>query len=386
MKGLLLLLSLGLLSSALTAEDKGEQNKDYCSSAAKYAALLAAGENSPELHSNYGLMLHLCGGQEEAALAQFRTALKLNPDLKTSNLFAGIVLLHLSRPKEALPYLQRAQQLMPGDKQPALLIARAYLSEKNYGAAMDAFQRVTRAASSDPDAWFGLGVSARGLADQMMRKSLQQNAPTPTNVKPLLQTSLAALSRAVALQPGSSRAHLLLAEALRDQGKTDEAIPEYQEAIRLDPRSPGPYLGLAATYWKSGDYDEALPALSRVLELTPNDAETHAILADILLKRNDPNAARQHAERALRENPNLPAARFTLAKLELTAGHTQQALDLIQPALPADMDGAYHFFAYRVLRNLGRTREAEQALARYKEIRRRKSSPLSIRLESETSP
>ncbi len=41
-------------------------------------------------------------------------------------------------------------------------------------------------------------------------------------------------------EPSLSRAHIKLAEALRLQGKFDDAIAELREALRLDPSSASP--------------------------------------------------------------------------------------------------------------------------------------------------
>ena len=93
----------------------------------------------------------------------------------------------------------------------------------------------------------------------------------------------AELRAAIRLRPDSGMAHLHLGHALINQGKADEAIPEYREAIRLDPENPWPRAALAfETLMASGpgrDHDEALRHARRACELDPTCGNFASILA-----------------------------------------------------------------------------------------------------------
>ena len=55
----------------------------------------------------------------------------------------------------------------------------------------------------------------------------------------MLEAAVAAGREAIRLKPDDAHAHSNLGNALKDQGKLDEAIAEYRTAIRLKPeRTP----------------------------------------------------------------------------------------------------------------------------------------------------
>ncbi|HXF27741.1 MAG TPA: tetratricopeptide repeat protein, partial [Bryobacteraceae bacterium] len=109
----------GLSERIHTAQSSG----DYKQAASLYLELIASGTDTPEVRSNCGIMLHLAGRNREA-LDQFRIALKANPQLAGANLFAGVSEVDLGKPKEALPYLQRARELDQSNPAPDLALGK----------------------------------------------------------------------------------------------------------------------------------------------------------------------------------------------------------------------------------------------------------------------
>ena len=113
-----LLLVIACSSFAARASDLADQIRAAQSSgeferaAALYRQLIASGQDTPEIRSNFAAMLHFSGHDREA-LGQAQIALKSNPYLAGANLIAGVVLSHIGRSGEALPYLQRAHQQDP---------------------------------------------------------------------------------------------------------------------------------------------------------------------------------------------------------------------------------------------------------------------------------
>lgn len=336
---------------------------DYAAAAGLYPKLIAAGQDSPELRSNYGVALHMAGRNREA-LEQFRAALRGKPDLTAANLFAGVALVDLGRPREALPYLERARSLDAAGAAPLVALGNAYVALRDFPAANTAYAEAVKREPNLAEAWYGLGITCRSLAERQLSRGARS-----AESRRLLDRSLAALTRAVALDPNSPRAHLILGESLRDSGKLADAVPEYRAAIRLAPQMEAAYLGLATTYWKRGDFDEALPQLDRALELSPRDPEANAIYADILEHRSDPVEAEKHAALALAANPHLAVARVVLARIALARRQPEEALRQLQPVVNADPDGSYHFLLWRTFKLLGKPDEAEAALAEFRRLR-----------------
>jgi tetratricopeptide (TPR) repeat protein len=317
-------------------------------------------------------MLHLAG-QNREALQQFRVALREKPDLAAANLFAGISEFDLKAWSAALPYLLKARQLEPDKPAPQLALGKLYVAMRDYGRANEAYGKAVALDSQLAEAWYGLGVTDRSLAEQILNEAARhgeaRNESTKNRVQSLLDKAVEALTRAAELEPDSARTHLLMAESLSDAGKLAEAIPEYQAAIKLDPSMDAASLGLATQYWKGRQFDEALPLLKSLLSKSPDDAEANAMMADILEHNGDLNNARIHAEKALQAKPDLIQTRTVLARIYLAEQKPKLAIAELRKVVAADTDGSYHFLLYRAYRAAGDEQDAREAMAQFQQLR-----------------
>lgn len=340
----------------------------YADAAKLYAALIARGEDSPPIRSNYGLMLHLAGDNTKA-IEQFRIALRGDSHLEAANLFLGVSLVELHRATEALPYLQLA---VDGDRAapaPRLALGKCYVALRRFQDAHAIFEKLALSDPSSAEAWYGLGITARSLAQEQLSEAARQGSIGAAKAGTLLDEARNALGRAIDLDPASIQAHLILAESLSESGKLVDALPEYQTVVRLAPGMAAGYLGLATAYWKTGAFDDALPPLLHALQLSPRDPEANAIYADILIRDNDYAGARKRAAIAVAGNPALPATRVVLARIALHDKQPRRAADELEKIANADPDGSYHFLLWRAYKLLGQDDLAEKALAECKRLR-----------------
>ena len=150
------------------------------------------------------------------------------------------------------------------------------------------------------------------------------------------------LRRALKLDPGSVATHQNLAEALRKQRRSAEAIESYRVALEIDPGFAFAYADMGMALFDARQFTEALAALEQALELQPELAEGGLI--HLLLGRS-----------CARTAPVSRSPRIT----------SQRAADLdpdnVEPLL--DLAG--------VRRRQQRDREAEELLARARELRPR---------------
>ena len=359
--------SLAARASDLADQIRAAQSSgEFERAAALYRQLIASGQDTPEIRSNFAAMLHFSGHDREA-LGQAQIALKLNPNLAGANLIAGVVLSHIGRSGEALPYLQRAHQQDPRGTAPLLALGQVYVSVRDYARSNAAYLEASRLAPDNAEAWYGLGITYRSLADAAIKRSPARTIPP--QAKQSLDSALAALSKAVNLQPESRRARLILAESYRDSGKFVDAVNEYQTLLRLSPDDPAVELGLATTYWKAGEIDNAVPALEKVLRKLPDDPEANGIMAEILVRRGDFKGGAPYAKKALKGNPELLQVRFALAKIYLSENQPDLAIAELKMAVAADPDGTYHYLLHRALEMVGREDEAAAALAEFRRLR-----------------
>lgn len=370
---LLTILCLGLCAGQQDYADEiraAQQQGRYGEAAALYRNLIAAGTDSPEIRSNYGMMLQLAGKSREAT-EQFRVALHANPNLVSANLFNGLAEVALGRPKQAVFYLERASQLDKTRPEPEVGLGKAYVALRDFKNANRAYLEATKRDGNSAEAWYGVGITDRSLAEQKLSHAARLGDARAPGTQALLDDAYKALKRAAELDPQSARVHLILGESLRDSGKLVEAIPEYESAIRLEPRMEAGYLGLATTYWKQGEWQNAMPPLQRALQLSPRDAEAHAILADLLFRQNDPKDAVEQAATALAGNPKLALPRVVMARIHLANKQPDRAAAELERVSQLDPDGSYHYLLWRAYKLAKKPEQAEAALA---EFRRRQDA------------
>ena len=364
------LLVLGLCGFVCTGADLIEKAReaqgrgDYRAAAEAWRNVVESQPDNAEARSNFGVMLHLAG-EDKQALEQFRRALREKPGLIAANLFAGVALVNLGRPREAIGYLEHARSKDGSSVAPGLALARAYVALREFDKANGYYREASERDASNAEAWFGLGITYRNLADSELRK---RGGTESAEAKRLLAQALDALTHAVDLDPQSERVHLIRGESLRDARHLQDSIQEYQIAIRLRPGSAAAYLGLATTYWKSGEIDSVLAPLRRALELSPRDPEGNGIMADLLVRQGDFVGATRHAKVALEGNPGLFHVRAVLAKVYLAQERADLAVLELKKAAPFDITGSYYFLLYRALKQLGREQDAGAALEKYKQI------------------
>lgn len=374
----LLALLSGLGGHVYGQEDLTDQiraaqaSSNYAEAARLYRQLIAGGTDTPEVRSNCGIMLHLAGKNREA-LEQFRIALRQNPALAGANLFAGLSELDLGEAKSALPYLKKAEELDPERPAPLLALGKAYVALRDYGRANQVYAKATALDSTQADAWYGLGVTDRSLANELLNQAARSGRMNDEAIKQkvhhLLDGALEALNRAVQLDPNSARTHLLMAESLSDAGKLPDAVREYQTALKLDPNLDAAYLGLATGYWKEREFEQALPLLKRVLAKSPKDAEAAGMIADILQQNGDIPGAEHYAEIALAGNPELIETRVVLARVYLAKQQPKLAVAELNKVISADRDGSYHYLLYRAYRQSGDEQAAKEAIAESQRLR-----------------
>jgi tetratricopeptide (TPR) repeat protein len=370
---LIMILCLGLRAGQEDYADEihaAQSQGQYGAAAELYRKLIASGADSPEVRSNYGVMLQLAGKSREAT-EQFRIALHANPSLVAANLFNGLGEVDLGRAKQAIPYLERAALLDKTRPEPEVALGKAYVALRDFKNANHAYREATKRDENSAEAWYGVGITDRSLADEKLSRAVQRGVAHAPETQALLDDAFRALKRAVELDPQSARVHLILGESLRDSGKLVEAIPEYQAAIRLEPRMEAGYLGLATTYWKQGEWQDAMPPLRRALELSPRDAEAHAILADLLFRQNDAKGAAEQAAIALAGNSKLAVPRVVMARIDLANKQPDKAAAELEQVSELDPDGSYHYLLWRAYKLAKKPEQAEAALA---EFRRRQDA------------
>jgi len=123
------------------------------------------------------------------------------------------------------------------------------------------------------------------------------------------------LREVVRIEPGFARAHSGLGLALRAQSKLPEAVLAYQEAIRLDPDLIDARNGLAVAFANQGKLEDAVAQFREIIRVDPDSTIGYYNLAYALadLDRDVESAAA--LREVIRINPDHYNARYNLGEL-----------------------------------------------------------------------
>lgn len=142
------------------------------------------------------------------------------------------------------------------------------------------------------------------------------------------------LDSAIALEPSYFQYYLDLSKAYLSDGDGEQAIATLKQAIKIMPDQPEVYLALASAQYEIRNYSQALKNTNLAANLAPNQSAPLLLSAKIALKMNNPGKAKTYAESALRNNPNDPIALNLQAKSFLMSGDAEQALRIVEKAIP----------------------------------------------------
>jgi tetratricopeptide (TPR) repeat protein len=240
---------------------------------------------------------HLQKGALDKALEDYQTLLKADPKDSNTRLKVGDLHLKLGRTQDAIDaYLRVAQQFTNEGfdaKAVALYKQIAKLDEKRFevhGQLGELYQRM-------------------GLSSEAM-KALQTAADGAYRAGDKT-TALGLLRRMGALDPSNTTNRLKVADLIRAEGKTDDAISEYEEVARELERQ--------------NNAEERLRVLERLLEFAPERASTLRAIAQAASACAAHEKACAAARKLLAATPQDNELLELLGKTLEAAGHADEA-------------------------------------------------------------
>jgi TolB-like protein/Flp pilus assembly protein TadD len=152
------------------------------------------------------------------------------------------------------------------------------------------------------------------------------------------------VGQALVASPRSLVAHYAKGNILRQTGRYEAAIPEYETVIELDRNAPGAYANLAWCKLLTGSMAEAIPALEQALRLSPRDTRAgnwsgRTGLVHLLQSRTD--EAILWLEKARTASPALPFVHIWLASAYALKGATERAAAELAEARRLRGEGSY---------------------------------------------
>jgi adenylate cyclase len=138
----------------------------------------------------------------------------------------------------------------------------------------------------------------------------------------------ALVARALAASPGSPTAHMAKGDVLRAQGRSEEAIHEYETVLAINRNAAGVLDVLADCKLLTGSIEEVIPLEEQAIRLSPRDPRVGWLYLRIgqvhqLQSRTD--EAIRWLERARGAVPELPFVHLLLASAYGLKGETERA-------------------------------------------------------------
>jgi tetratricopeptide (TPR) repeat protein len=405
-------LALGVAFAWLTFE----RNKDYRSELAIWNDTVAKVPANAYARYNLGNVLEKLPGREEDAMAQYREALRLRPDLDRANINLGNILVRRERTAEAVNEFEAALRLkgdsapahnnlgnvllkMPGREaegmahiEEALRLKPNYPeAENNLGGALaslgrleeavDHYEAALRLKPDYAEAHYNLGNVLMKMpgrqADAVAQfESALRARPDYAEAHNNLGSVLVAMGRpgeAVAhyeatlrIRPDFAQAHFNLGTVLGGiPGRMNEAIAHFGAAVREEPGSSQARINLGIALTSQGRTFEAIAELEEALRREPGSASALNALGNALFTAGRPGEALVHYQAAVREKPDYAQAYYNLGNaLGRTPGRLSEAVAPYEEAirLQPDFLEAHFNLAVAFLKLSVRTREARQHL------------------------
>ena len=182
---------------------------------------------------------HQAAGRAEEAMAEFRVALILCPDLAEAGFNLGILQEKSGALEEARASYEAAALARPQLAEVHFALGNACFKTRRWAEAVAAFRAALSLRADFAPAWLNLGNSLR----------LQND----------LAGALECYQRVAALRPNSPDAQINLANAYRAQNRLAESRKAAERALKLSPESPEAHLNLAMALLVAGDLRAAWP-------------------------------------------------------------------------------------------------------------------------------
>ena len=220
---------------------------------------IAQNDRVPAFHNNLGNALKALGRMEEAVLS-YRRALTLKPDLVAAHYNIGIALQAQGNLTEAESSYGRALALKPDHPEAHSNLGNTLQAQGKLAEAVACYctgagcsgRTTPRRTATSAMSSRRRGSSRRRWPHSSGRWLINRTRRRHTSIwafcswsRAELTDAEAAIERALAHQPNYAEAHHYLGNALREQGRVEEALACYRRALALKPDHAAARLGAA---------------------------------------------------------------------------------------------------------------------------------------------
>ena len=263
-------------------------------------------------------------GNLNDAIACYRTALHLKPDLPEGHSNLGYALLLINDYEAASVALAQALSLKPDFLDALKNLAELKFAIGDDTEAVEIYRRCVELSPETLRFRFALG------------RALQRSER--------LQEALAAYENCLLIERERSDILVALCSVLVQLGRADEAIIRLLPCIASEPNNTDALLLHAIAIHAIGSVDQAIEILEQALRVNPDELDCLNYLGIYLLESGRVDDAIVHFEKALLISPKLPAVLGNLGNAYRYQGRYDAGLQLLKEAIASDRDSRelYH--------------------------------------------
>jgi tetratricopeptide (TPR) repeat protein len=325
----------------------------------------------------------LQSGDLNTAEAMFRKVVAADPGAAAAYVNLGVVAMRRKDWDRALALLQKAQRLDPKMAGIRLNIGLVQFRRANYSAAIEPLSSVVREQPESEQARYLLGLSeiftghnAEAIAvleplwpkmsgDVMYLYALDIAAHYSK------QTELDEKILRQMLETGKDTPefHLIMAKAYLNRQEYEKAIGELDSAEKLNERLPYLHFNRGMAYLRLREDEKAEAEFKKDIAIEPDLADNYEQLGLIYWRLEKEEEAETNFRSAIKYDPRAVASRNGLAKVYVGQKRYQLALQTLDAAIRVAPDTeTSHFLRVRVLKQLGREKEAQTEMAIVKKL------------------
>ena len=336
-------------------------------------------------------ILLLSQGHQDEGAKLVQEVLQTNPkDVKALEL-QGLLAMAKKDGQKAVDNFRILTQGQPNNQEYRLLLARAYLVNKDRDLAKEAAKKAINLKPDYLDAknfLYNMYLQDKdydGLI-KLIKDYLRDNDKDLANWEALgniyalkgnKQEARAAFEKMIALNPKSPAGYMKMAIFSQENQHPEEAVKYLETALQQNPNFYPAERLLLALYLKQGQPVKMLAAARAAVAAAPKNPETHSLLGEALLSQKQPEAAVGEVEQALSLNPfDGQAMGLLLAAYKGLPDQKQAMLALEQKA--ADSKAPF-FYALALAQLYEKQNEAAKAIPIYEGLLARGVDSLMVK-------
>jgi tetratricopeptide (TPR) repeat protein len=214
---------------------------------------------------------------------------------------------------DAIALYRQALQIRPDLPQPRYNLANALFKQGNLDEAIAEYRRTLEIEPEHLEARYNLGAV---LA-----------------TKGQFEAAIAQYQKVLAIQSGYRDVHYNLGQIFLKQGKLDEAVVQFNKALEIKPDDAEFRNGLGKALLLKSDFAGAMACFDKTTPLSPDPLARWDNLGDNFLEKEDWAAAIACYQHALKINPRSADACASLGMAFFKKGAAREAIDSWQQAL-----------------------------------------------------